>query len=161
MTFKQAVLKEVTDMLAGEILASAPYNVSAYDIFEDGLAMGRFVKFDAGSADALDGSATPDIIGVAKRKVSGEIAEEGVYTAVGIEHDSVAEIADFGYVTVSITDAAVPTKRAPVFVINASGADSGKATQDTGETGALALADAVFWEPKSAGVWLVRINKYL
>ena len=160
MSFKNAVV-EVQDMLAGEIIASAPFNVSAYETFEDGLKMGRFVKFDAGSADALDGSSTPDIIGVAKRKVTGEIAEEGVYTVAGQAFDSVAEIADFGYVTVTVTDAAAPTKRAPVFAINSAGAESGKATQDTGETGALALADAVFWEPKSAGVWLVRISKYL
>ena len=160
MSFKNAVA-EVQDMLAGEIIASAPFNVSPYETFEDGLKMGRFVKFDSGSADALDGSATPDVIGVAKRKVTGEIAEEGVYTVAGQAFDSVAEIADFGYVTVTVTDAAAPTKRDPVFVINVAGDESGKATQDTAETGALALADAIFWEPKSTGVWLVRISKYL
>lgn len=160
MAFNDTVLQEVRDLPAGEVIAASPYNVSAFEIFQDGIVEGRFVKFDSGSIDKLDGSATPTIAGVAKRKVTGEIGS-GVYSTSGQAIDQVAEVVNFGFVTATATDAATPTKYAPVYVINADTAEAGKVTQDSGATGALLLEDAVFWEVKSTGVWLVRINKYL
>ncbi len=160
MSFTTGVLERVSDLPAGEVIEASPYNVSAYEVFENGLVQGCFAKFESGSVDSLDGSAAPTIAGVAKRKVTGEIGP-GVYSTSGQAIDSVAEIIDFGQCTVSITDAATPTKFDPVYVINAAGADAGKITQDSGATGALLLEDVVFWEVKASGVWLVRIKKYL
>ena len=77
MAFENTVLQEVRDLPAGEVLTASPYNVSGYEVFQDGLVEGRFAKFDSGSIDKLDGSATPDIAGVAKRKVTGEIGSGG------------------------------------------------------------------------------------
>lgn len=158
MAFDNAVLAEVNGSLAGEVITQSPHNVSAFEIFEDGLVEGRFVKYDTGSIDNLDASATPLIAGIAKRKITGEIGT-GVYSTSGQEIDQVAEVANFGFATVAVTDAAAPSKYDPVYTVNAATADAGKATEDA--TGTLAVADVVFWEPKGAGVWLVRMAQYL
>lgn len=160
MAFNNAVLQEVSDLPAGEVIKASPHNVSVFEVFQDGLIEGRFAKFDNGSLDKLDGSATPDVAAVVKRKVTGEIGA-GVYSTSGIEIDQVAEGIDFGFATVTVTDAAAPTKRDPVYTINLDSAETGKATEDSGATGALAVADCVFWEQKAANVWLVRMNKFL
>lgn len=160
MAFNDAVVAEVVDLPAGEVIKSAPHNVSAFEVFEDGLIEGRFVKFDTGSIDLLDASVTPKIAGIAKRKIDGEIGT-GVYSTSGTEIDSVAEVINFGYATVTVQDAAAPSKYDPVYAINLASAESGKATEDSGATGALLVANVVFWEQKAANVWLVRINQYL
>lgn len=160
MAFDNTVLADNLDLPAGEVIKSSPHNVSAYDVFEDGLIEGRFAKLDAGSVDNLDASATPVIVGVTRRKVTGEIGA-GVYSTSGIEIDQVAEVVDFGHVTVTVQDAAVPTKLAPVYAINLATAEAGKATQDSGASGAVLVPNAVFWEEKQAGVWLVRLPQYM
>jgi len=160
MAFDNAVLEEVIDLPAGEVIAASPYNVSAFEVFEDGLIEGRFAKFDTASIDLLDTSATPVIAGIVKRKVDGEIGA-GVYSTSGQEIDQVAELINFGFATVTVQAAAAPTKYAPVYTINLASAETGKATQDSGASGALLVADVVFWEQKADDVWLVRINKYL
>jgi len=158
MSFATSVQPEITDLLAGEVIKSSPHGVSAFEQFEDGLREGRFVKFDTGSVDNLDGSGSPTVIGIAKRKLTGEIGE-GTYTTSGLGADDVAEVITFGYATVTVTDAADPSKYDPVYVINANNANAGKATEDS--SGNLAVSDVVFWEPKGANTWLVRINKHL
>ena len=158
MSFNSTVLQDNEDLPAGEVIAASPHNVSAFEVFENGLIEGRFVKFDTGSVDLLDASATPTIAGIAKRKVTGEIGT-GVYSTSGQEIDQVAEVINFGFATVTVTDAASPSKYDPVYVVNAASADSGKATED--DTGTLAVSDVVFWEQKADNVWLVRINKFL
>lgn len=160
MAFNQAVLEKIADLPAGEVITASPYNVSAFEKFEDGLIEGRFVKFDTESIDKLDASATPIIAGIAKRKVTGEIGT-GIYSASGQAIDQVAEVINFGFASVTVTDAATPAKYAPVYTINAATAETGKATQDSGATGALLVEEVVFWEQKAANTWLVRINKYL
>lgn len=158
MAFNNTALKDNADLGAGEVITASPYNVSAFEIFEDGLIEGRFVKYDTGSIDNLDSSATPVIAGISKRKINGEIGS-GVYSTTGIEVDQVAEVVNFGFATVTVTDAADPSKYDPVYVINAATAEAGKATEVVGTN--LLVSDVVFWEQKAANVWLVRINKFL
>jgi hypothetical protein len=160
MAFNQAVLQEIADLPAGEVITASPYNVSAFEKFEDGLIEGRFVKFDTESIDKLDASATPVIAGISKRKVTGEIGT-GIYSASGQEIDQVAEVINFGFATVTVTDAATPKKYDAVNVINTATADTGKATEAAVTTGIISAGDVVFWEQKAANVWLVRLNKYL
>ncbi len=160
MPFDTAVLQNVQDLPAGEVITASPYNVSVFEKFEDGLIEGRFIKFDTESADKLDASATPVIAGIAKRKVTGEIGD-GIYSTTGQEVDQVAEVVNFGFATVTVTDAAAPSKYAPVYTINAATAETGKGTQDSGASGALLVANVVFWEQKATNVWLVRMNQYL
>ena len=160
MSFANTVLQDNPDLGAGEFIAASPYNVSAFELFEDGLVEGRFVKYDTGSIDNLDGSATPVIAGIARRKITGEIGT-GIYSTSGMAIDQVAEVIDFGFATVAVTDAADPAKYDAVQFVNATGADAGKATDAAVASGIVSAGDVVFWEPKAAGVWLVRINKFL
>ena len=160
MAFNSAVLQNIADLPAGEVIAASPHNVSTFEKFENGVIEGRFVKFDTGSIDQLDASATPVIAGIAKRKVTGEIGT-GVYSTTGQAIDSVAEVINFGFATVTVTDAATPAKYDAVNVINAATAEAGKATDAAVAAGIISAGDVVFWEVKSTNVWLVRINKYL
>lgn len=160
MAFNSAVLENIADLPAGEAITASPSNTSSFEVFQDGLIEGRFVKFDTGSIDILDASVAPVIAGIAKRKVTGEIGT-GIYSTSGQEIDQVAEVINFGFATVTVQDAADPSKYDPVYTINLDSAEAGKATEDSGATGALAVSDVVFWEQKAANVWLVRMNQYL
>jgi len=160
MSFDNTVLENNPNIGAGEVLAGSVNNVSAYDTFEDGLIMGRFVKFDTGSIDNLDASATPVIAGISKRKITNEIGGT-TYTTSGQSADQMAEVINFGFATVTVTDAADPSKYDAVNVINAAGAEAGKATEAAVAAGIISAGDVVFWEQKAANTWLVRINKFL
>ena len=164
MSFTNTTLQDSPDLGAGEVIAASPYNVSAFELFEDGLIEGRFCKFDDGSIDNLDASGTPVIAGIVKRKITGEIGT-GIYSTSGMEIDQVAEVINFGFATVTVTDAADPSKYDDVNIINDGTADAGKATEAavSAETpfDIISAGDVVFWEQKAAGVWLVRFNKYL
>jgi len=160
MSFKNTVLQDNPNLGAGEFIAASPYNVSAFELFEDGLVEGRFVKYDTGSIDNMDGSASPVVAGIARRKITGEIGT-GIYSTTGQEIDQVAEVINFGFATVAVTDAADPAKYDAVQFVNATSADAGKATDAAVASGIVSAGDVVFWEPKAAGVWLVRINKFL
>jgi hypothetical protein len=160
MSFANTVLQDNPDLGAGEVITASPHNVSAFELFEDGLVEGRFVKYDTGQIDNMDGSATPVVAGIARRKITGEIGS-GIYSTSGQAIDQVAEVINFGFATVAVTDDADPAKYGAVQFVNATGADAGKATDADVATGIVSAGDVVFWEPKAAGVWLVRINKYL
>ena len=155
MSFANTALAANPDLPAGEVLKALPSAVMAFEKFEDGLIEGRFCKFAAGQIDNLDGSATPVLAGVVRRKVTGEIqTAPSVYRTSGQGIDQVAEVCNFGFVTVTATDAATPAKYDQVYTVNADTADRGKATDDSGQ---LIVPGAIFWEEKAAGVWLVRV----
>lgn len=153
MAFKDTTLQGNPDLPAGEVITASPYNVSAFELFEDGLIEGRFCKFDAESIDNMDGSTPPVIAGIVKRKITGEIGT-GIYSTSGMEIDQVAEVINFGFATVTVTDDAYPSKYDQVYTVNADSVDAGKATESSAET---IVNGAVFWEEKKAGVWLVRV----
>jgi len=153
MAFNNATLQDSPDLPAGEVITASPYNVSAFEIFENGLVEGRFCKFDNDSIDNLDASATPVIAGIVKRKITGEIGT-GIYSTSGMEIDQVAEVINFGFATVTVTEGANPSKYDQVYTVNADSVDAGKATDSSAET---IVNGAVFWEEKKAGVWLVRV----
>ena len=164
MAFKDTTLQGNPDLPAGEVITASPYNVSAFELFEDGLIEGRFCKFDAESIDNLDASGTPVIAGIVKRKITGEIGT-GIYSTSGVAIDQVAEVINFGFATVTVTGTADPAKYDAVNVINDGTADAGKATEAavsaTSPFDIISAGDVVFWEQKATGVWLVRFNKYL
>lgn len=160
MAFNNTALSDNLDLPAGEVIKASPHNVSAFEVFQDGLVEGRFVKLDTGSIDNLDGSATPKVVGISRRKITGEIGA-GVYSTSGIEIDQVAEVINFGFATVTVTDAADPAKYELVQVINDGTANAGKATDAAVAAGIINVPDVVFWEQKAANVWLVRMNQYL
>ena len=160
MAFNNTVLQDNPDLGAGEFIAASPYNVSAFERFENGLVEGRFVKFDTGRIDNMDASASPVVAGISRRKITGEIGT-GIYSTTGTAIDQVAEIINFGFATVTVTDAASPTRYEAVNYVNAATADAGKATDAAVTAGIVSAGDVVFWEQKAINVWLVRINKYI
>jgi len=158
MAFDKTVLTAIPDLMPGEVIAASPHNVSAFDVWEEGLIPGRFCKFDTGSIDLLDASATTLIAGVVRRKISSAL-ENAKYTKLGIAPDQVAEVVNFGFVTVEIPTGVTPARFGQVYAVNTAGADIGKAT--TVSTGNVAVPGAVFWEGKRPGSWLINIPKYL
>jgi hypothetical protein len=160
MSFNSTVLATNPELPAGELITDSVGNISAYDKFENDLRVGRFAKFDSGSIDNMDGSSTPVIAGIVARKITNEIGVN-VYKTTGAGIDQVAEVINFGFATVTVTDAADPSRYGPVQVINADTAEAGKATDASVGTGVISAGDVVFWSQKAAKVWLVRINKFL
>lgn len=144
--------------MPGEFIAASPYNCSAFDVWEEGLVPGRFVKYDAGSIDLLDTSATPVIAGVVRRKISSAM-ENLTYTKLGIAPDQVAEIVNFGFVSVEVLAGDTPARFQQVYAVNTAGDHLGKATE-TAINNAI-VPGCVFWEAKRPGTWLVLIPKYL
>lgn len=153
MAFANTVLETSPALGSGEVIKSKPHNTEAFGTFEDGLIQGRFAKYDTGSVENLDGSATPKIVGIVRRKISGEVGVATYRTTGGIT-DAVAEVHTFGMVSVDVVSGDTPAKYGTVYAVNAagSGADFGKAT-----TTATGNVDSgwVFWEQLQAGVWLV------
>ena len=164
MAFNNTALQSNPDLPAGEVITASPYNVSAFEIFEDGLIEGRFCKFDTGSIDNMDASGTPVIAGIVKRKITGEIGT-GIYSTSGMEMDQVAEVINFGFATVTVSGDADPSKYDAVNVVNDGTGEDGMATEEAVSTGEsldiISAGDVAFWEQKATGVWLVRFNKYL
>ena len=162
MSFKTTVAAGIPDIDAGEVIKSAPYDVQAYADFEEGLLAGRFCQIKADVVSNMDGTATPKILGIPRRKVTGEIADVSFYTKVGYGYDSVAEVIELGYATVQVAAGATPKRHTPVNVINeASNAENGMATDAAVATGIISAGNVVFWEQKASGVWLIRFNNYL
>ena len=147
MAFTNTILEESSGLLAGEVIKSKPYNTEAFSVFEDGLVQGRFVKYDAGSIDNLDGSATPTIAGISRRLIGGEIGATTYTTA-----DAAAEIHTFGFATVDVVAGDTPAKYGIAYAENQTAGEYGKAT-----TTSAGNVDSgfVFWEEVSANVWLV------
>ncbi len=158
MAFNDTVLTAIPDLVAGEFIAASPYNCSAFEVWEEGLVPGRFAKYDAGSIDLLDTSATPVIAGVVRRKIASAL-ENATYTKLGIAPDQVAEIVNFGFVTVEVLAGDTPTRFQQVYAVNTAGANLGKATETALNN--VAVPGCVFWEAKAANTWLVLIPQYL
>lgn len=153
MAFTSAVLEESKKLGSGEVLRTRPYNVEAFSTFENGLVMGRFAKYDAGSVDNLDNSATPKIAGIVTRLIGGE---QGVntYRKTGTLVDTVAEIMTTGFATVDVVSGNTPSRYGIAYAVNASGsgADFGKATTTSTNN---VDSGYVFWEQVDTNVWLV------
>lgn len=151
MAFNNAVLKESVGLGSGELLPNTNGLTLAFDTFEDGLIQGRFAKYDSGSLDNLDGSATPQIAGIARRLVSGEIGVS-TYRNTGDIINSVAEVVTTGMCTVDVVDGVTPTKYGIAYAENQTSGEYGKATTvstDNVDSG------WVFWKETSPNVWLV------
>jgi hypothetical protein len=157
MAFDNTIQQDAAGLDAGELLEGHVNNTDAFGTFEDGLKVGRFAKYDTGSADNLDGSATPTIAGVVKRNLTGDLSKT-VYDT----EDDVAEISNFGYIVVEVVDGNTPAKYGQVYAENAginAGADYGKAT--TLATGNVAVTGATFHKEIKTNVWAVKLGQIL
>ena len=115
--------------------------------------MGRFAKFDTGSVDNLDNSATPQIAGIITRLIGGETGVN-TYRNTGTLVDTVAEVMTVGFATVDVVTGNIPARYGIAYAVNAagSGADFGKATTTSTNN---VDSGYVFWEQVDTNVWLV------
>ena len=154
MAFNNTVLAESAGLGSGELIPNTNGLTLTFTTFEDGLNQGRFSKYDTGSVDNLDGSATPQITGIARRLITGEIGV-ATYRTTGAIIDSAVDMLTTGLATIDVVDGLTPTKYGTAYAENAginSGADYGKAT-----TLATGNVDSgwVFWEEVNTNVWLL------
>ena len=151
MAFTNTVLAQSAGLGSGEVLVTKPYNTEAFGVFEDGLVQGRFVKYDTGSIDMLDASATPTIAGISRRLIAGETGVT-TYRSSGDVIDYVAEVHTTGFITVDVLAGSTPAKYGIAYAKNTADADSGKATTVSTSN---VNSGYVFWEEVSTNVWLV------
>jgi len=147
------VLEESAGLGSGELVPNMNGLTLAFDTFEDGLIQGRFCKYDTGSIDNLDNSATPKIAGITRRLIAGEIGVS-TYRSTGDIINDVAEVITTGFATVDVVDGLTPAKYGIAYAVNdvAVPANYGKAsTVSTNNTD----SGWVFWKQESANVWLV------
>jgi hypothetical protein len=172
MAFIDGVLPEVVQIDEGEVLATSPHNIDSFDKFEDGLKIGLFAKLDSGSVDNLDGSATPLLVGVAKRKINKAIGSDTyVTTPVDGLVDKVADVCNLGRITVKVVAGITPTMGETVYAYNNTDNDTaswGMATYNATDldlAGTTAVANAttsaVFNKEVQTGIWVVTIQNYL
>lgn len=160
MAFDTTVQEEIPNIGSGEISTAGAHNETAYDNFVDGLVIGRMAQMKAGVLSNLDGTATPILPGVVLRAITKAIGST-TYDTTGQVPDEHSNVGDFGRMTIDVTDAAVPTFGAPVYVINAAGADAGKATQNSGAAGALLVANVTFFKSIKTGVWEISLKQLM
>ena len=151
MAFNNTVLNESAKLGAGEVIKSKPYVTEAFSTFEDGLIQGRFAKYDTGSLDNLDGSATPTIAGIVRRKIGGEL-DVSTYRSTGTLVDTVAEAHTMGFATIDVVTSLTPARYGVVYAENQTAGEYGKAT--TVSTGNVET-NWVFIEEIDTDVWLV------
>lgn len=142
---------------AGELIESHLNNRDTHIQFEDGVKVGRFVKWEDEKLKNLDGVLAPKIVGVPMRMISGTIGND---TYDGIR--AALDLVNYGYITVEVVEGLTPLKFGQVYAENAgvnSGADYGKAT--TVATDNILLEDVDFLHEVKDNVWIVRIKKIL
>jgi len=149
MPFNNTVLEDAPGLDAGEVIAGHVSNTDGFTTFEDGLLVGRFAKYDAGSLDNLDSSATPVLAGIVKRNLTGDM-NKVVYDT----EDDIAELCNFGYVTVDVVTGDTPVKYGQVYTMNVDSSEAGKATDDNTK---LEVPGAIFWKEIKTDVWEIRI----
>lgn len=147
------VLEESKGLGSGELVPNMNGLALAFDTFEDGLIQGRFCKYDTGSIDNLDNSATPKIAGIARRLIAGEIGVT-TYRTTGDIINNVAEVITTGFATVDVVAGLTPAKYGIAYAVNdiAVPADLGKAS--TVSTNNID-SGWVFWKKQANNVWLL------
>lgn len=146
----------------GEVITGHVNNCDAFRTFEDGLIIGRFAKYDAGSLDNMDASATPTIAGVVARNFTGSLKRD-TYNNVGdeVNTDDVAELCNFGYVTVEVKDGITPVKYEPVYAENTTVGDYGEATNILDTTNILVPGATFHRATNRANVWIIKLGQIL
>ena len=161
MSFTGNAVKLDADGLdIGEVLEGHVANSDAFRLFEDGLKIGRFAKYDTGSLDNMDASATPKIAGVVKRNLTGSLART-TYNNVGTDIDDVAELCNFGYVTVEIKDGITPVRYEAVYAENKTAGDYGEATNILDTSNILVPGATFHRATNKANVWVIKLGQFL
>jgi len=155
MAFSKGLTSEIPAISAGVIQNREASVILSAQEFGD-LEAGLFVKFEAGSLEKVDGSADPELVGVALRDL-------GASFPAALSPDVVQSYSEYAYkglVTVTVKADEAPAVHGDVFVSNAGDADDGKATA----TGTDLATSAKFIQEKKPvtatqdGVWLVYVG---
>lgn len=149
MSFGTGYLDAPQAIGSGELVGVG--QVLSFTTFEDNLKTGRFAKYDTGSLDNLDGSATPTLAGVVRRFITSPISDSGVIDA---DLFTTAEVVRQGIVTVDVKSGETPAKFGRVYVSNAGDANDGLATATNTD---LAVNAEFLWEVRT-GVWAIYVN---
>ncbi len=150
MAFSQAFSNDIVAVGAGERYGNCNI-VLGTTAFEDGLVIGRFAKYDTGSVDNFDGSATPTIAGVIIRDVARSVEDAGTVDATLYKQ---AQFMRWGLVTVDVKTGETPAKFGRVYVANDGDANDGLATATNTDV----AVNAEFIEEIKTGVWLINIT---
>jgi len=151
MAFSTGALVDPQLVGAGEKYGDSNIVLTART-FTDGLIVGRFAQFKAGSLANCDGTATPTIAGVVLRNVAADVESNG--TVDGDLYSQV-EYVRAGLISVDVVAADTPAFGGAVYIENQTAGQYGKAT--TVDAGNVA-AEAEFIEEVSTNVWLVRLK---
>lgn len=148
MSFATGYKADPDKVQGGEIFDSA--TVISFTDFENGLKVGRFAKFDSGSIDNVDGSATPEIAGVVKRNATNPIEDGDTIDNTLFEK---VDVMISGTMTVDVKPGETPAPYGAVFVSNAGDANDGLAMTSAGEA-----TSAIFLEEVTTDVWLIALR---
>ncbi len=146
---------EIPALGAGEIQNREASTILSQTSFASDLVAGLFVRWDGSTLQKVDGSATPDIVGVAVRDY-GASFPAALSPDVGPQY---SEHLYKGCITVTVKAGETPALFGDVYVSNAGDADDGKATATDTD---LATTAKFIQEKKPVtgstdGVWLVHI----
>lgn len=124
MSFPNGLLNTNENTAAGEPLGPDAANLFlSYDVYEDGIVPGTFVKLDTGSIDKLDGSVTPVVVGPVKRDVSNVTADGETFLNANINQVSIQAK---GAIALKTKTGEAITPYTDVTASNTADADSGK-----------------------------------
>lgn len=124
MSFPNGLLNTNENTQPGTLLGPPHANRPiSYDVYQDGLVPGTFVKLDTGSIDLLDTSVTPVLAGVVVRDVSNVTEDGATFTNANTNQVS---ILDVGMVALATKTGESITQFSDVTVSNTADSDSGK-----------------------------------
>ena len=149
MAFNAAFSNDIENVGSGERYGNCNI-ILGTTVFEDGLKIGRFAKYDTLSIDNMDGSGTPVLAGVIIRDVARSVEDEGTVDATLYKQ---AQFMRSGLVTVAVKTGEIPAKFGRVYVSNAGDANDGLATATSSDVS----VNAEYIEEIKTGVWLINI----
>lgn len=159
MPFPTGHLNDPAPVGPGELVGT-DHQVIAFDQFENGLKEGHFAKVNSGALENVDGSSSPVIAGVVRRKIEGPIEHDNQINSDRNLH-LVAESIRGGLATVQAVSGQTPSMFDTVFVSNAGDADDGKATLTDDTSTVAGHAEFVRVEDDANDIWLVNLNPAL
>lgn len=151
MVFATGALNDPAKVEGGELIGSNDHAIIPITDYEDGLRVGRFAKLDTGRVDNFDGSATPTVAGLVKRKISNAVEDANV---LKLAQWSSIDIIRGGFATVDVKDGESPSFLSRVYISNAGDADDGLATANAADVD----ANAEFIREVKTGTWVIYIT---
>jgi len=150
MAFSSAFSNEIGAVAGGERFGTNNI-ILANTVFEDELKIGRFAKLDTAQIDNMDGSVTPEIVGVIIRDETravedGAVIDKELYSQINYMRS--------GLVSVDVKSGETPALLERVYVSNAGDANDGLATATNTDV----AVNAEFIQEIKTGVWLIYLN---